>query len=160
MNVVRTSVVVLVCLVLPLAIGCDKGPKLVKVGGTVTYKNAPVQGATVTFIWPDKDISVGSTDENGKFTLTTGGRAGAPVGEARVAISKVKTSFNTGNKSAEQLRPQDMMKMAQSAGKENKSISESATNELPKKYESPETTDLKATVPEAGVEDLQFTLVD
>jgi len=159
MNVMRASCVVLLCLVLPVAIGCDKGPKLVKVGGTVTYKNAPVSGATVTFVWPDKDISVGSTDENGKFTLTTGGRPGSPVGEARVSVSKVKTGYSN-TKPYEQLRPQEMAKGASEKGTGMKTTAESTTNELPEKYQNPETTDLKATVPPEGVEDLEFNLVD
>jgi hypothetical protein len=159
MNVVRTAIVGLLCLLLPFAIGCQKGPKLVKGGGTVMFKNAPVAGATVTLVYPDKDISVGATDDNGKFTLTTGGRAGAPVGKAKVSVSKVKTQYQQ-TKAAEALRPTDMINQMKTQGEGMKGESDKATNELPDKYNNPDTSGLEATIPPEGVEDLQFNLVE
>jgi hypothetical protein len=159
MNVVRTGIVAILCLLLPFALGCEKGPKLVKAGGTVTFKNAPVANATVTLVYPDKDISVGSTDPEGKFTLTTHGRAGAPSGKAKVSISKVKTQYQQ-TKSPEQLRPGDMINQMKTQGQNMKTESDKAENELPEKYNNPETSGLDATIPPEGVEDLQFTLVE
>jgi hypothetical protein len=161
MNVIRMSVVCVLCLLLPMTIGCNKkGPKLVKAGGTVMYKGAPVSGATVTFLYPDKDMATGSTDESGKFTMSTGGRAGAPVGEAKVSVSKKSSQYNVADVKPEDLRPDHMIKMAQKA-KEGAKDAQSAVEDLvPKKYENPETSELKANVPAEGVEDLQFTLVD
>ena len=58
------------------AAGCDSGPKLVKAGGVVKYKGAPIPGADVVLV-PDGDgqTALGRTDEQGHFTLATGGRA-------------------------------------------------------------------------------------
>jgi hypothetical protein len=73
-------------------IGCgDGGPKLVKAGGTVKYNNAPLAGADVVFV-PDEGglPSIGRTDEQGRFTLMTSGRSGAPIGAFKVSVTAVR----------------------------------------------------------------------
>ena len=72
--------------------GCgDGGPKLVKAGGAVKYKDAPLAEADVVFV-PDEggQPSIGRTDEDGRFTLQTSGRPGAPVGMHKVSITAVR----------------------------------------------------------------------
>jgi hypothetical protein len=78
-------------LLVALIAGCDSGPKLVKAGGTVKYKGAPLPDAQVTFMADEGSApSIGRTDEEGHFTLSTGGKPGAPIGGGKVAITAVR----------------------------------------------------------------------
>jgi len=78
-------------LVAILAVGCEGGPKLVKAGGVVKYKDAPLAEADVVFV-PDAGglPSIGRTDQQGRFTLLTSGREGAPLGDHKVSITAVR----------------------------------------------------------------------
>jgi hypothetical protein len=79
------------------AAGCG-GQKLIPVEGTVSVKGKPadfVKGGTVTF-HPDVEAGnkqtyaafpTGKIDENGKYSLSTGGKPGAPPGAYKVTIS-------------------------------------------------------------------------
>lgn len=85
-----------VCLsaVLGLIAGCgggDKGPPLAKVSGTVTYKGQPLAGATVLFVPAKKGRPAqGTTDANGKFTLTTNRPGdGAAVADHTIVVTKL-----------------------------------------------------------------------
>jgi len=82
-----------VCLLAVIVCGCGGGaggPDLVPVTGTVLYQGKPIAGATVT-MQPEKGpIANGFTDAEGKFRMTTGGRPGVPVGNAKVGITKQK----------------------------------------------------------------------
>ena len=72
--------------------GCgDGGPKLVKAGGVVEYKDAPLAEADVVFV-PDEggQPSIGRTDKDGRFTLQTSGRQGAPPGDHKVSVTAVR----------------------------------------------------------------------
>ena len=71
-------------------LGCGPGgPKLYKAGGTVTYNNAPVEGAMVTFLYDDGNFANGSTDAAGKFQLVYVGRpGGAALGKCKVGVTK------------------------------------------------------------------------
>jgi hypothetical protein len=83
-----------------LAAGCggaklEANPNAVPVfpvTGKVTYKNAPVEGATVRFLTLDgKTGSSGKTDKEGKFSLTTyAANDGAAAGKHFVAITKTE----------------------------------------------------------------------
>ena len=57
-----------------LFVGCSRGPVCYVVEGTITFKDAPLSGANVTFVPVDPDkgavFANGRTDENGRFTLT------------------------------------------------------------------------------------------
>jgi hypothetical protein len=83
----------LICpaLFVSLLAGCDSGPKLVPAGGTVTYNGKPVPGADVVFM-PDagSSPSIGRTSDDGRFTLSTGGKPGVPPGGHKVAITAVR----------------------------------------------------------------------
>jgi hypothetical protein len=82
---------VLVVLLVASIAGCDSGPKLVKAGGTVKYKGAPLPGADVIFMADEGSApSIGRTDEQGRFTLSTSGKPGAPIGAGKVAITAVR----------------------------------------------------------------------
>lgn len=72
------------------AVGCDSGPKIVKISGTAMHKNQPVPGIRITFV-PDKGRpSHGDTDEQGKFTLEYDEKnKGAVVGMHTVSVTPV-----------------------------------------------------------------------
>jgi len=57
-----------------LCIGCDRGPRVYMVKGTVTYKGEQVSGATVTFTPKEGSeeamLAVGTTDPNGNYSLS------------------------------------------------------------------------------------------
>src|SRR5256885_15368649 len=72
--------------------GCSPAPVvLAPVRGKVTYKGSPVVAANVVFVceYPRRCESVGLTDEDGNFTLTTNeGRDGCPAGRCGVVHVK------------------------------------------------------------------------
>jgi len=63
------------------AVGCDSGPKIVKVSGVATHNGQPVPNLRLNFL-PDKGrSSMADTDANGRFTLRYDAeREGAIVG--------------------------------------------------------------------------------
>jgi hypothetical protein len=69
-------------------VGCSQGdaPTLADTQGIVTYKGRPLDAANVSFVPESGPIAVGVTDAEGRFTLTTFGEKGAPIGVCRIAI--------------------------------------------------------------------------
>lgn len=83
-----------------LAAGCSRGPQLTEVSGQVTMKGKPIGNVRVDF-HPDPDKkttgqgSSGTTDDNGKFTLTfADGKPGAIVGHHRVILTDLDVFGN------------------------------------------------------------------
>jgi len=82
-----------------LITGCGSAaPKIVPVSGTVTILDAPLPYGTIT-LYPDaakgnasKLQPLGTIGADGKYTLTTDGKPGAPVGSYLVTVSSVKPS--------------------------------------------------------------------
>jgi hypothetical protein len=74
-----------------ISVGCSRGPKLVSASGTVEYQGKPVPGANVVFV-PDAEgqPATGTTDDQGRFTLTTSGSPGARLGSYKVTVRAVK----------------------------------------------------------------------
>jgi len=72
--------------------GCgDGGARLYKAGGTVSYKNAPVADAHLTFAYDDGNFANAVTGPDGKFQLTYMGKpGGAALGKCKVGIVKDK----------------------------------------------------------------------
>ncbi len=144
----RLAIIALSCLACLVTLGCggnDLGT--VEVTGTVTYQEQPVAGAIVTFS-ADGPLSVGTTNENGVYTLTTAGSPGAMPGEHKVYISALESSGDTS-----QLKPEDMEGMTGDNAPEVKSL-------IPTKYNNPTTSGLTATVtddPAANVIDFPLT---
>jgi len=91
------------------AVGCGGGAKLTPVEGKVTLagKSADyLKGGVVTF-HPDTDAGnkqtyaqfpMGTIDETGKYTLSTGGKPGAPVGAYKVTVRVEKQQATDPNK--------------------------------------------------------------
>lgn len=144
-------------MVMGVLAGCSGGPAddpdLVPATGTVMYNNKPVSGATITFIIEKAPIATGSTDAEGKFSMTTGGRPGAPVGNAKVSITKVSAAQDN----LASMTPADMANMA---AKGNMTIAETK-EEIPSKYNAPDKSGLVATVDKDGTKNVfEFRLVD
>jgi len=71
--------------------GCDGGPKFVKAGGTVKYKDKPIPGADIILMSDaSSSPSTARTDDQGRFTVSTDGKPGAPMGSYRVAITAAR----------------------------------------------------------------------
>jgi hypothetical protein len=115
-------------------IGCgESGPRLVKAGGVVKHNSAPLAGADVVFV-PDEGglPSLGRTDEQGRFSLKTNGRPGAPVGTFKVAITAVR-----------QKRP---VSEAEAVGMTSEQIAANHESLIPVKYNNLFTSGLTADV--------------
>ena len=70
--------------------GCGDGPALHSAGGTITRNGEPLADAVVIFA-PSDGATVGAegvTGPDGKYTLSTGGRSGAPAGKFQVSVTK------------------------------------------------------------------------
>jgi hypothetical protein len=140
--------------------GCKQGAKtLVKAGGTVKYKGEAVKGATVTFMF-GSEIATGITDENGKFNLTTAGREGAPIGKAKVSVTKVANSAIASGMPANPTPKDYMAAMSKTKGQMMKDT-QAAKSELPEKYSNPDNSGLTAeTKSNAEENDFLFELQD
>jgi len=149
--------------ILAIAIsGCSKGSglKLVPVSGSVKYKGSMVEGAVVTFMAKESPrISVGVTDAQGKFSLTTmNTNDGAIAGDNQVMITKMppKGTVTTAMKS-----PDDYMKAMQGAKNAKPPGSDlDGKNGLPSKYADVATSGLKRTVVAGEKNDFNFELTD
>lgn len=130
--------------------GCGPGlPETVAVTGKVVAKGQPIANAQVGFVPRSEGEEIrpalGTTDEEGQFTLRTyvapGAEAdGAMVGEYAVTVQKVDV-------------PQDPAKLQEMFRKNPQMIPPAL---LPANYGSASTTPLKVTVIEDGPND--FTL--
>ena len=77
---------------LVLLVGCNSASVsgTVPVGGKVTYKGAPVEGAIITFVPEGKGrTATATTDAGGVFSLTTVDASGAMPGKYKVTVDKV-----------------------------------------------------------------------
>ncbi len=84
----------------------SKGPKPIPASGKVTYKNLPVEGATVSFLGDGKiPPAMALTDSSGEFILTTSRSGdGAVPGVHRVTVTKIvgpPAAKSTGSMSME-----------------------------------------------------------
>ncbi len=82
------------------------GPKPIPASGKVTYKNLPVEGATVSFLGDGKiPPAMALTDSSGEFILTTSRSGdGAVPGVHRVTVTKIvgpPAAKSTGSMSME-----------------------------------------------------------
>jgi hypothetical protein len=132
--------------------GCSENSyDSVPVTGTVQYKGAPVEGATVAFHGGNAKVpGTAITDAAGKFKLTSYKQGdGVPAGSYKVTVAKLKLegAASTGPQSME-----DAMKSKPSGAKES--------NSLPAKYASQESTPLTATVEKGKANDIALTLTD
>jgi hypothetical protein len=130
------------CLLPLAAVSCSSGEALYPVQGTVLHKTKPLSGAEVRFHPPSAshdlvDWPAGKTHEDGTFTLSTGGKEGAPAGEYKVTIVCLETPQFTPGKGVD----------LSTAGREPK-------DRLHGAYADPGKTRLTASV-KAGVNQLE-----
>ena len=127
---------------------CDRGPKIIpittaSVSGTATYQGKPLEDYRVYFFNSGdaaQEPAVGRVSADGKFELTIRDRKGAVVGPNKVWLVY------------EPEAPE------QEPGKEKPFTPPPPKVVLPKKYTTPETSDLTAEVPAAGIPDFKIDL--
>jgi hypothetical protein len=159
----RQIVLLGLALAMPLSLaGCGGGAgdvKLVKAGGVVTYLGNPLGNATVTFL-PDKGpIALGTTDKDGKFTLSTGSSPGVVVGKCRVSVA-VNAHYGDEDEfkglSPSERNEKLTLKMGQTTGEFGKG---KQPDLLPSKFADASTSGLEFTVtdnPDKNVFDLKL----
>jgi len=136
----------LIILLIIVALGCDRGPRLVPADGIVKYKNAVIPGADVVFV-PDGDgqPAIGRTDEQGHFTLMTSGRPGAMIGAYKVSITAA--------------RPKRAVSEAEAVAMSSEQIAANREDLVPVKYNNPVSSELTATVTkDAAANKFEFDL--
>jgi hypothetical protein len=117
---------------------------------TVTYKGAPVEGATITFLGPESTTAVGMTDAQGKAKMKTYVEGdGAIEGQHKVLISKVETVG--GAPAADQDSPNYVPPVNVPPPQ--------VKYHVPQKYEAPGTSGLTADV-KSGPNEITFELKD
>lgn len=129
----KLSACSLALLLASLELGCGGGPKLIPAGGTVKYKNAIVPGADVVLV-PEGDgqTAIGKTNEQGDFTLSTGGLPGVLVGSYRVSITAA--------------RPKRIVPPAEAVAMSSEQIAANREDLVPIKYNNPISSELTATI--------------
>jgi hypothetical protein len=124
------------------------------VSGSVVYNNAPVVGATVTFMSDSAPRqAVGVTDKDGKFQLSTfAANDGAVAGDHKITVAKEDAPAQAtgtaggGPPSEEDRSPAKMVQQYQKAKEERKDTKAL----VPAKYSSMQSTPLKETVKADG----------
>ena len=145
------------CSLMLLAVlaGCEGGGAppgarpTVPVNVTVTYKGAPVEGATVTFIESGESPtpSYGLTDAQGVAKLKTSYADGAVIGAHQVTITKTQTE---GRPMADQDSPDYNPDPPPAVVK----------HLIPQKFGAKATSGLTADVKESGPNEFKFDLTD
>ncbi|MCL2622484.1 MAG: carboxypeptidase-like regulatory domain-containing protein [Planctomycetaceae bacterium] len=164
--------------VFTLLSGCGSEEDIRLVQGVVTYQNAPLAGATITFVPVDKDgvMATGLTETDGSYRLTSFGSkkkgSGARIGSYRVSIVKreepaVSDDVQAVQKSEttwEEIRrnqasEQNTAQARQSQAGPPRSLPPPVSL-IPLKYASGETSGLTATVEDKGLNIHNFQPVD
>ncbi|GAB5401783.1 MAG: hypothetical protein Aurels2KO_00140 [Aureliella sp.] len=136
-----------------LTIGCapgDTNPPTFEVTGTVTYKNKPVEGATVVLVAtdPSGQGAVGNTDANGVYKVGTFGEGdGAVAGSYQVKVFKYPMTAEPPNDGDDVMTEEE--EEDEYGGVEEDEPE--ARNELPAKYEDAARSGFEVTVVDSPV---------
>lgn len=142
--------------------GCGGGIdfKTVPASGIVTLDGKPVAGAGVTFMSKEGNkVASADTDADGKFALKTmvGKQSvnGAVVGVHKVGVSKTESSGpDAGKKEGET----DKEMVNRMSGQATNTSEFKEKYIVPKRYNSPENSQITATVAEGGSTDIEIKL--
>lgn len=138
------SFLILLCMCFATLLGCARSnlPKTVKAEGVVTLDGSPVANATISFISEKHQYhATGNTDADGRFAMRAfPSKTGAVPGDYRVELMKSVAGDRPPGAS------------------EDEPVVVNLRNELPSKYASMATSQLTASVPEAGTNQLLFEL--
>lgn len=148
------QVVLLVC-----ATGCGGAGGSIDLGeaaGTVTYQGRPVSGAIVMAYPESGPIASGFTDNDGKFTLSTGSERGVAIGPVKVSVTKnvssaAPMSGTTPTRGTDFVDPSKTAEMMR-ARQEGQEAGAGATeaSEIPVKYGNPDTSGLAFEIKPGG----------
>lgn len=143
-----------IALVTAMLAGCGQDAGLCRATGTVRHKGQPVEGAIVTFRCEEQSkIATGTTDMEGRFELNTySAGKGAVAGKHKVTVTKFSAPAGVSTVSS-------MEEMVEAANKP-KAASGTQANQLPARYEKPETSLLEFEVSSNGENDFQIDLTD
>ena len=98
----RELVKLLLLLTFFFVVGCEKGPQLGTVTGTVTYEGKPLNQATVYFTHESGRAAYARTDESGHYELQfSDGRSGALLGNNAVSIETFRIGADDTGKMVE-----------------------------------------------------------
>jgi hypothetical protein len=90
----RPPLLVAVAVAAAALFGCDSGPKLVPVTGTVTLDGKPLEGANIAFVPEQGNSAVTQgtdlTGASGNYKIMYNNRSGLAPGKYKVAISKLE----------------------------------------------------------------------
>jgi hypothetical protein len=148
-------------LVCSLAIGCGGSGSvaLVPATGTVTHQGAPVAGAAVTFVPESGPLATAVTDDQGRFTLSTGTRRGVVVGTSKVSVSLGDGSDLLSDEEAGLSEMEQMMRLTERMGENvGRTGQETRRSALPAKYANASTSGLEVTVSSSGTNHFELDL--
>jgi hypothetical protein len=137
-------------------------PNVVPAAGVVTYKGAPVVGAAVILMSPETSkagwICSGHTDRAGKFEITSNFAPGSqsrgiPVGDYTAVVTK----FDEPSSGP---RAHDAHPGASTPGSNPPPAASATKSEIPVKYATDQTSDLKLKIDNAGNGNLELKLAD
>ena len=145
-----------------IGLSCGSGDRisgLVEVKGTVTYKGAPLDGATVSFaptaFEPGTRASVALTEPDGTFVLLTQGQRGILPGNYDVTVVK-----RTIPKVSEAIRSsEDLEAYMEKHGRAPPVAREEIKDLVPKKYGDAATSGLSYSV-KKGMPPIEIELKD
>jgi hypothetical protein len=129
--------------------GCGSGKRapVAPTTGVVKFDNQPIEGVKVTFLPKESTamFSHGTTDKDGKFTMSTYGmNDGALVGKHNVIVTKVEIPEEN------KIDPAEMAQTGYGGAGYEKMMGpgkkKELKNELPKKYADAKTSGIETTV--------------
>ncbi|NLX57002.1 MAG: DUF4198 domain-containing protein [Planctomycetaceae bacterium] len=155
--------------------GCNKGTTsvgAVPVSGVVLLDNEPAVGVTVSFSPDDPKkgmAAVGTTDSQGRFKLTTRVAGdGAVPGEYTVTITKsaakatgtatVATMSDPRGSATGVLSPEQQKEVLEKMKAAQNQKADTSASDIPAKYASRDTSDLKASVTAGGQNEFTFPM--
>ena len=142
------------------------GPKLVKANGTLVDKDGkPIAKANLQFAFDNGHMGMATSDDSGKFKIQhTGGGMGAPIGKAKVGVTKFPPAPPDPDAA---LSKEDRMKKQQAEMQEKMKSGGAAAaqppaakSELNEKYASPATSGLSVDIPAGGTDKLEIKLAE